>query len=78
MHVSSVPHSTAPTHELPVWQLPPPQVPPLPQSAFAEQALVVQVAEAQTSLALVPQSAFELQVAGGVHFALPHSTPVAH
>jgi hypothetical protein len=78
LQVSSVPHSTCPTHAPPVWQLPPLHVPPLPQSAFAEQALVVQKAVAQTSAELVPQSAFELQLAGAVHFALAQSTPVAH
>ena len=75
---SSVPQSNWPTHAPPVWQLPPPQVPPLPQSAFALQALVVHRAPEQTSLELVPQSAFELQLGGGVHFALPQSDPVAH
>jgi hypothetical protein len=52
-------------------------VPPLPQSAFALQALVVQKAVEHTSLVLVPQSAFEPQ-GTEVHFALLHSTPVAH
>jgi hypothetical protein len=78
MHDSSVPQPAWPMQSMPVWQLPPLQVPPLPQSAFAPHALVVQKAVAHTSLALVPQSAFEPQLAGLVHLALLQSTPLAH
>lgn len=78
LQISSVPHSNCPTHAPPVLQLPPPQVPPVPQSAFALQALVVQKAFEQTSLVLVPQSAFELQLGGGVHFAVLQRLPVPH
>jgi hypothetical protein len=73
-----VPQPAGPMQSMPVWQDPPLQVPPVPQSVFALHALVVQKAAEQTSLTLVPQSAFEPQVAGLVHFALLHSTPVAH
>jgi hypothetical protein len=52
-------------------------VPPLPQSAFVVQVFVVQNAAEQTSLVLVPQSAFEPQ-GTVVHFALLHGTPVGH
>src|SRR6478736_817963 len=51
--------------------------PPPPQSAFVEQALVVQYEDAHTLLVLVPQSAFEPQETV-VHFALLQSTPLGH
>src|SRR5262249_38488409 len=59
-------------------QLPLPHVPLEPQSASLLQAFVVQRPPEQASFELVPQSDFELQLAGAVHLAPLQVVPLAH
>ena len=77
LQVSLEPQSESEVQLFP-WQAPPPQVPLEPQSELLLQALVEHTADEQAAFELVPQSLFELQLAGAVHLAPLQVTPLAH